>query len=133
MHIQLIPILAFVSALTICCSTSIATDDAKAPLPDFDKLWDYNDPAGTQMKFEQLLERAAASGDDTYYYGLQTQIARCPDGFVCEELAENLLLANDEPAAEQQFVKAWEKLKEVEWLRDGEPQRFERLSKYGSN
>jgi tetratricopeptide (TPR) repeat protein len=46
-------------------------------LPDFDKLWDYNDPAGTQKKFEALLEPAAAAGDDEYYYCLQTQIARC--------------------------------------------------------
>jgi len=43
---------------------------------DFDKLWDYNDPAGTELKFKNLLEETKNSGDNSAYLQLQTQIAR---------------------------------------------------------
>ena len=54
------------------------------------------------------------------------------DGFVCEELAENLLASGDEGAAKEQFVKAWSKLKDEKWIEEQEPQRYERLRKFGS-
>ena len=46
------------------------------PLPDFDKLWDYNDAATTEQAFRALLPRAEASGDESYRAQLLTQIAR---------------------------------------------------------
>ena len=45
-------------------------------LPDFDSLWDYNNPAQTEAKFRDLLPAAEKSGDSTYLAELKTQIAR---------------------------------------------------------
>lgn len=45
-------------------------------LPFIDSLWDYNDPAGTEEKFREILPEAEASGDKDYYIQLLTQIAR---------------------------------------------------------
>jgi tetratricopeptide (TPR) repeat protein len=44
--------------------------------PDFDDLWDYSDPAGTEARFRQLLPGAEAGGDRAYHLQLMTQIAR---------------------------------------------------------
>ena len=46
------------------------------PLPDFDTLWDYNNPEQTEKKFRELLPLAKESGDMSYYTQLLTQIAR---------------------------------------------------------
>ncbi|HLE53433.1 MAG TPA: tetratricopeptide repeat protein [Anaerolineales bacterium] len=43
--------------------------------PDFNDLWDYNDPAGTERKFRSLLPDAEKSGG-SYQLQLLTQIAR---------------------------------------------------------
>jgi tetratricopeptide (TPR) repeat protein len=48
----------------------------KTDLPDFDALWDYDDPAGTEQRFTELLPRAQTSGDAAYYLELMTQLAR---------------------------------------------------------
>lgn len=48
-----------------------------ASLPDFDKLWDFHDPAATEVKFRQLLPTAEECGDTSYLGQLLTQIARC--------------------------------------------------------
>jgi tetratricopeptide (TPR) repeat protein len=45
-------------------------------LPDFDTLWDYNKPAGTEAKFREVLKTAETSGDSAYLAELKTQIAR---------------------------------------------------------
>ena len=45
-------------------------------LPNFDALWNYGDPAGTEAKFTALLPQAHASGDAGYELELLTQIAR---------------------------------------------------------
>ena len=45
-------------------------------LPDFDALWDYDQPAKTEAAFRALLPQAEASGDSSYYIELLTQIAR---------------------------------------------------------
>lgn len=45
-------------------------------LPDFDALWDYNDPAATEVKFRELLPAAQTSNDLSYVIQLMTQIAR---------------------------------------------------------
>lgn len=44
--------------------------------PDFNDLWDYTDPAGTEMKFRQLLPGAEAGEDKVYHLQLLTQISR---------------------------------------------------------
>lgn len=46
------------------------------PLPDFDSLWNYADPAETERQFRALLPRAEASGDESYTLQLLSQIAR---------------------------------------------------------
>ncbi len=43
---------------------------------DFDKLWDYNDPAETEKKFREFLPAAEKGKDKGYYIELLTQIAR---------------------------------------------------------
>ncbi|MEI8134425.1 MAG: hypothetical protein WCH46_05005 [bacterium] len=48
----------------------------KANLPDFMKLWNYNDPIETETKFRELLPLAVSSGDHSYHAQLLTQIAR---------------------------------------------------------
>lgn len=45
-------------------------------LPDFDQLWDYNDPAKTEKAFEELLLDAEGAGNCDYHAQLLTQIAR---------------------------------------------------------
>ena len=45
-------------------------------MEDFDKLWDYGDPAGTEAKFRELLPKAEVSGNPSYHLQLLTQIAR---------------------------------------------------------
>jgi tetratricopeptide (TPR) repeat protein len=49
---------------------------ANTDLPDFDTMWDYDDPAGTEQHFADLLPRAQTSGDAAYYLELMTQLAR---------------------------------------------------------
>jgi tetratricopeptide (TPR) repeat protein len=44
-------------------------------LEDFDKLWDYNEPAGTEQKFRALLARSDEA-PQSYRLQLMTQIAR---------------------------------------------------------
>lgn len=43
---------------------------------DFDKLWDYNNPAETEKKFREFLPAAEKGKDKGYYIELLTQIAR---------------------------------------------------------
>jgi tetratricopeptide (TPR) repeat protein len=45
-------------------------------LPDFMTLWDFDDPAGTEVKFREVLPQAIASGDVSYQAQLLTQLAR---------------------------------------------------------
>jgi tetratricopeptide (TPR) repeat protein len=58
------------------CSTFSTPSTARQPLPDFDALWDYNDPAGTEAKFREIVPLAETSGDQSYHAALLTQIAR---------------------------------------------------------
>jgi tetratricopeptide (TPR) repeat protein len=43
---------------------------------DFDKLWNYNNPAATEIKFRALLPEAEKKKDKSYIIELWTQIAR---------------------------------------------------------
>jgi len=64
---------SFVFIFAIITSTAMAQTDT---LPNFDKLWNFGDPAATEAKFRELVPQAAASGDSSYYMQLLTQIAR---------------------------------------------------------
>jgi tetratricopeptide (TPR) repeat protein len=44
--------------------------------PDFNDMWDYDDPAGTESRFRALLPGAMSSGETSYSLQLLTQIAR---------------------------------------------------------
>lgn len=46
------------------------------PHPDFDAWWDYDDPAATQLRFEQLRDSMPTNTPRDYRLQLQTQIAR---------------------------------------------------------
>jgi tetratricopeptide (TPR) repeat protein len=48
---------------------------ANAP-PDFDRLWDYGNPAKTETAFRELLPQAREGGDRSYLAQLLSQIAR---------------------------------------------------------
>ncbi len=45
-------------------------------MQDFDKLWNYNDPAATEIKFREALLNSMADQDLSYHLQLLTQIAR---------------------------------------------------------
>jgi tetratricopeptide (TPR) repeat protein len=45
-------------------------------LPDFDRLWNYADPAATEETFRAILPRAEEPGNRSYHLQLLTQIAR---------------------------------------------------------
>ncbi len=45
-------------------------------LPDFNKLWDFSQPAETESKFRALLLMAQSANDPSYLAQLLTQIAR---------------------------------------------------------
>ncbi|MEO8399694.1 MAG: tetratricopeptide repeat protein, partial [Ignavibacteriaceae bacterium] len=45
-------------------------------VPDFDKLWDYSNPAETEKKFKEILPGVKASQNKSAYLQLLTQIAR---------------------------------------------------------
>jgi tetratricopeptide (TPR) repeat protein len=45
-------------------------------LPDFDLLWNFDNPGETEQKFREILPQAESSGDTSYLIQLLTQIAR---------------------------------------------------------
>lgn len=44
--------------------------------PEFDELWDYNDPSETEKKFKAILTEVKGSGNVSSYLQLLTQISR---------------------------------------------------------
>ena len=65
------PIRLFTLLLAGFSMTAMAKDTM-----EFDKLWNYNDPAATEKKFRELLPEAEKSGDAEYHLQLLTQLAR---------------------------------------------------------
>jgi tetratricopeptide (TPR) repeat protein len=47
-----------------------------AALPDFIKMWNFNDPAATEQQFKSVLPVAERSGNSSYLAELLSQIAR---------------------------------------------------------
>ncbi|MEE8154858.1 MAG: tetratricopeptide repeat protein [Phycisphaerales bacterium] len=78
--------------------------DQYSNLPDLQELWDYNDPAGTELKLRAVLARPEASDDRGYHAELLTQIAR----------AQGL---------QRQFEEAHRTLDEAEEMIDGDMHR----------
>ena len=70
------PISAILTRVIVACVVSGGCAVKQQPLPDLNKMWDYNDPAGTEAKFRALLPAAEKSGDVSYHAQLLTQIAR---------------------------------------------------------
>jgi tetratricopeptide (TPR) repeat protein len=67
----------FIICLILMTSEASAqTLVSNTPLPEIDKLWDFNNPAETEQKFRELVPKAESSGDANYVLELQTQIAR---------------------------------------------------------
>lgn len=64
------------ASIVISCSKKGGQMSTTEDLPNFDKLWDYNNPSGTEAKFRELLPQAKASQDISYYAQLLTQLAR---------------------------------------------------------
>jgi tetratricopeptide (TPR) repeat protein len=62
--------------MVVGCGSEKETEKEIRSLPDFDAWWDYNDPAGTEVKFRELLPKTRESQDKSYYAQLLTQIAR---------------------------------------------------------
>jgi tetratricopeptide (TPR) repeat protein len=66
----------FICALLIIGCAGVSKPEKSTQLPDFDALWNYNDPVQTEIEFRKILPSAQASGDISYYTQLMTQIAR---------------------------------------------------------
>ena len=77
----------FIVFLSSCITISLKTEEKAIKkevkmgeqinkLPNFDKMWDWNNPKVTEEKFRELLPTAEKSGDKNYYLQLLTQIAR---------------------------------------------------------
>jgi tetratricopeptide (TPR) repeat protein len=67
------PLILVTLALGVAMS---ASDALAAQLPDFIKLWDFQNPGKTETAFREILPQARASGDKGYVAELLTQIAR---------------------------------------------------------
>lgn len=70
---RLLPYLMFAILITLSACREVPV---REPLPDFDRMWDYSDPAATRAKFLEVLPLAEAAGDADYRNELLTQIAR---------------------------------------------------------
>ena len=69
--------LLLVAGLLLNQGCKLQSQYTQTPEPtDIMSLWDYNDPAGTERRFLELLPKARASGDPAYLGKLLTQIAR---------------------------------------------------------
>lgn len=76
---QTAPWLFLALALAVLCGRAQGQEKevtAMTDLPDFNELWDFNDLAGTEAKFREILPLAHQSGDLGYLAELMTQIAR---------------------------------------------------------
>ncbi len=62
--------------LTSNILTMAQTKHEPLGLPNFDSLWNYDNPSETEKKFREILPQAESSGDTSYLIQLITQIAR---------------------------------------------------------
>ncbi len=65
--------------ISVLPATRLSAEDLsmdESRLPDLGELWNFNDPAGTRTRFQELLPDAEKSGDRSYHLQVLTQIAR---------------------------------------------------------
>ena len=62
--------------LVACGKEPSVSERAASELADFDTFWSFDDPAGTEAKFRDLLPKARQSGNQSYTAELLTQVAR---------------------------------------------------------
>src|SRR5262245_61487941 len=62
--------------LDACGKGPSVSERVASELPDFDTIWNFDDPAGTEAKFRDLLPKARQSGNQSYTAELLTQVAR---------------------------------------------------------
>jgi len=67
--------LVIIAAL-LMCSCGTRSEGEADELPDLNAMWNYDNPAATEARFESLIPLARESGDVDYYAQLLTQIAR---------------------------------------------------------
>lgn len=79
-------------------------------MKDFDKLWDYHDPAGTEIKFREILDEVKNSNDTSSFLQLKTQIARTlglqmkfDDAHNFLNEVEKEISVNDDPVARVRY------------------------------
>src|SRR3954470_8546665 len=68
--------LVLLMVMILTGAANVSTTAPSTQPTDFDRLWDYNDPAATELKFRALLPDAAQPDDAGYHIELLTQIAR---------------------------------------------------------
>jgi tetratricopeptide (TPR) repeat protein len=68
--------IVFLSIAMIAGCTVSETPKEVRNVAEFDTLWNYGDPKGTEEKFRELIPKAKESSDASYYAQLLTQIAR---------------------------------------------------------
>jgi tetratricopeptide (TPR) repeat protein len=66
----------WLALLCLAVTTVMPTTQADITTDNFDQLWNFDDPAGTESKFRELLTGAQQSGDIGFQIELLTQIAR---------------------------------------------------------
>lgn len=123
-------------AISAACSAGVDKRATDEPLPDFNAMWDYDDPGRTEQRFRALLPAAEAAGDPAYRAELLTQIARTEglqrrfedagrtldtvEAMLTDDLTEariryllergRVLNASGSPAASRNwFLEAWER------------------------
>jgi len=69
-------IMAIMALASLLLTVVFGKEGEGDSLPNFDRLWNFGDPAGTEARFRELIPRAVESGDFPYYAELITQIAR---------------------------------------------------------
>jgi len=77
MMIKITVLVGILLVLSSCSPDKMTKEDSEATyMHDFDKLWDFNDPAQTEQNFREVLAKISAEENPEYRLELQTQIAR---------------------------------------------------------
>lgn len=74
MKLKYLILLSLLAALFSCATTG--TKEEHMELPNFDEKWNYDDPAGTELVFNDILNGVDIDTNPNYHLELRTQIAR---------------------------------------------------------
>lgn len=69
-------LIAIITLIIFNILTMAQTKNDAFELPNFDSLWNFENPGETEKKFREILPLAESSGDTSYLIQLLTQIAR---------------------------------------------------------